>query len=316
MSANTLADSTTPTRRGHRTRARLLTEKLLQQEIHFVTNRSFSAHTPNSIGGRDILDRRLESQKTASVDNELPSHLAMMCISDLLTSTEEHALFRRMNFLKYLANSRRSALDPAKPRLRDAQRVTDLLAESEQIRDHLVHSNIRLVISIVRKHVTRQFTFDELLSEGLAALVQAAEKFDYDRGFRFSTYAFRVVSRSLFRFMQTRKRDSTRFYTSAEETVLDRPGETTSSLEDNARTEMRQKLRAMLQRLDRRERFILRCRYALGGHRKAHTLQFIAYKLGVSKERVRQIEKRAINKLTQMADGMLDDDVLLLEWLG
>ena len=304
-----------PRKRGD-AKARAQVEKLLQQEIHFVGNRSFPSHNTQSIGGRDVLERRLQNQKTASVDNELPAHLARMCISDLLTSEEEQALFRRMNYLKYRANSLRSSLDPQYPCRANVQQVSQLLSEAERIRDHLVHSNIRLVISIVRKHVTRQFTFDELLSEGLTALVQAAEKFDYDRGFRFSTYAFRVVSRSLFRFMQTRKRDSSRFYTSAEETVLDRAGESSSSLEDSAKTGMRKRLHTMLKRLDRRERFILRCRYALGGHRKAHTLQFIALKLGISKERVRQIEKRAIGKLTRMAAGSLDDDVLLLDWLG
>ena len=72
----------------------------------------------------------------------------------------------------------------------------------------------------------------------------------------------------------------------------------------------------LLDKLDRRERFILRCRYALGGHHQAQTLQGIAYKLGVSKERVRQIEKRAINKLKQLAAGTLDNDVLLTGWIG
>ena len=57
----------------------------------------------------------------------------------------------------------------------------------------------------------------------------------------------------------------------------------------------------MLDRLDRRERFIVRSRYALGSHRKVKTFQYLADKLGVSKERVRQLEQRAVGKLQAMA---------------
>ena len=57
----------------------------------------------------------------------------------------------------------------------------------------------------------------------------------------------------------------------------------------------------MLEQLDRRERFIIRCRYALGAHRKVRTFQYIADKLGVSKERARQIERRSVAKLQALA---------------
>jgi len=57
----------------------------------------------------------------------------------------------------------------------------------------------------------------------------------------------------------------------------------------------------MLEQLDRRERFIIRSRYALGAHRKVRTFQCLADKLGVSKERVRQLEQRAVSKLRTLA---------------
>jgi RNA polymerase primary sigma factor len=53
--------------------------------------------------------------------------------------------------------------------------------------------------------------------------------------------------------------------------------------------------------LDRRERFIIRARFSLGSHRRVHTLQSLADRLGVSKERVRQLEQRAMEKLRAMA---------------
>ena len=66
----------------------------------------------------------------------------------------------------------------------------------------------------------------------------------------------------------------------------------------------------MIKQLDRRERFIIRCRYALGSHRKVKSLQFLADKLGVSKERVRQLEIRAVRKLQSMAADVELDDVI------
>ena len=57
----------------------------------------------------------------------------------------------------------------------------------------------------------------------------------------------------------------------------------------------------MLDDLDRREKFIVRARFSLGSHRKVHTLQSLADRLGISKERVRQLERRAMDKLRTMA---------------
>ena len=64
---------------------------------------------------------------------------------------------------------------------------------------------------------------------------------------------------------------------------------------------LRDLMSSMLGELDRRERFIIRSRYALGAHRKVRTFQSLADKLGVSKERVRQLEQRAMSKLRAMA---------------
>lgn len=64
---------------------------------------------------------------------------------------------------------------------------------------------------------------------------------------------------------------------------------------------LRNCLSVLLGELDRREKLIIRARFALGSHRRVQTLQALADRLGVSKERVRQLEKRAIEKLIAMA---------------
>ena len=63
---------------------------------------------------------------------------------------------------------------------------------------------------------------------------------------------------------------------------------------------LRSKLDTLLDQLDRREKFIIRARFSLGGHRKVQTLQRLADSLGVSKERVRQLETRALGRLRDL----------------
>ena len=70
---------------------------------------------------------------------------------------------------------------------------------------------------------------------------------------------------------------------------------------DQVWSNLRDLTATMLNKLDRREQFIIRGRYALGAHRKACTFQELANRLGVSKERARQLEQRAVAKLRNMA---------------
>ena len=72
---------------------------------------------------------------------------------------------------------------------RCSTKVERFLAAAQAIRDHIIKANMRLVISVVKKFVTPQHSFDDMLSDGIYSLMQAVDKFDFDRGFRFSTYA-------------------------------------------------------------------------------------------------------------------------------
>jgi RNA polymerase primary sigma factor len=76
---------------------------------------------------------------------------------------------------------------PAKTKLRD--RSGDLIRISQQARDHLTSANLRLVVSIAKKYMNRGMNILDLVQEGNAGLIRAVEKFEYERGFKFSTYA-------------------------------------------------------------------------------------------------------------------------------
>lgn len=277
-------------------------QRLLETEIDFIPNESFqSPGIEKEIPREDELLSDVISSNAKELRN-LPGHLARLCEAPLLTADEEMRLFRRMNYLKYKATTIRSELNPRRPSKKKLQQAEDALQESAAIRDRILQSNTRLVMSIVKKFVTPQQSFDELLSDGIFSLMQAAEKFDYDRGFRFSTYAYRAIARNTYRKINDRQKENTRYALNSEEAVLGTADESSSSsVYDEAWDRLRRLLGNMMDRLDRRERFIIRSRYALGAHRKVRTFQCLADKLGVSKERVRQLEQRAVAKLQAFA---------------
>ena len=273
--------------------------ELLSREISFIPNRDFlQENAPDDSNAFRI--RSANSRTNASTPQGLPAHLARLCETELLTAEEERDLFRRMNLLKFWANRLRCRLNPDRLDRTAIKRLTRYLDEAEQIRDHLIKSNMRLVLSIARKFVTPQNSFDELLSEGVMCMMHAVEKFDFDRGFRFSTYAYRSVSRSLYRsVLGSRKQMSQlgRFDASVADRVEDN---SRSELADRLEQQHRELLTKMVNRLDRRERFIIRSRFALGAHGKKRTCRELAERLGISKERVRQLEQRALSKIREM----------------
>ena len=79
--------------------------------------------------------------------------------------------------------------------------------------------------------------------------------------------------------------------------------------QDRVWSNLRELTGTMLEKLDRRERFIIRSRYALGSHRKARSFKYLGDKLGISKERARQLEKRAVEKLKDLASEFEPDEI-------
>lgn len=279
------------------TRRRTL--ELLRTEIDFIPNGSFNHSDEFS---ESIVEATLEERCGAKAPAELPAHLRRMCEAELLTHEQEAALFREMNYLKFRANSLRSRLDPDNVDGEAVAMIDELLSRAQAIRDHIVQANTRLAMSIVKKFVTPQQSFDDLLSDSLLTLMQAVEKFDYDRGFRFSTYAYRSIARNAYRAVTKARAEEAKFTRDAEEWAFEQEDDHSSSTAtERVWSNLRELTASMLDKLDRRERFIIRSRYALGAHRKVRTFQSLADKLGVSKERVRQLEQRAVSKLRAMA---------------
>ena len=223
----------------------------------------------------------------------------------LLTAEQERVLFRRLNFVKYRAEAIRSTLHPTKPSKKKLRQIEDLLAEAESVRQRIVESNTRLVMSIARKRSNSPQQFDEFLSDGLMILLGAIDKFDYSRGFRFSTYATHSVQRHFYRLWKTGNRRQQRYVLTPNEVLADVAGSIDPEVNDIDTSQVYRRIISHAEeRLDGREKQILRLRFGLGPSGVSQTLREIAGDMGISKERVRQLQIKAVEKLRDVADEL------------
>ena len=277
-------------------------EVLLNEEVGFVSNRNFpELGNPTKWDMNEIRSWRTMLQGTAKSKVAEETEISRLCETGLLTAEQEVVLFRTMNQLKYGANVLRSRLNPKRPAVSTMNLISDFVDEAEEIRNHIVSANVRLVIAIVKRLTGPQHHFDEFVSDGTLSLMQVVEKFDFDRGFRFSTYAYRAITRTVYRKMANLHKQESRVMTTSDDMLMDVPNRHELSLSEQTWSNLRGLLSQFLDKLDAREQMIIHARYALGDTNKSQTFQSLADSLGVSKERVRQLERRAVKKLQSLA---------------
>ncbi len=277
----------------------------LTQEISFIHSPEFLKLTLADVdwqSGEIYVDESPDFRSTG--DRIVPSQLSYLFQKPLLTPPGELHLFRRMNYLRFLANRRRSQIDPSRPRVKVVREVEYLMAESEVARRQLVESNLRLVASIARKFSKSMNDFEDLLSEGNAILLYAIDKFDFGRGFRFSTYATHAIQRHFFRVIQRMQRKRRFEVDSPSEMLLKTlaaPAIETQATGPALTPEM---LRQMSKLLDERERRIIEERFGLRTKNSSEkTLKVLSDEMGLSKERVRQLQHRALAKLREFLES-------------
>jgi RNA polymerase primary sigma factor len=298
----------------------------------------------------DDEDERYDLTGLASTDT-VGLYLKEMARVPLLSTEEEVDLARRLEAgIKARKKLRKS------PEHKQALELQALVQDGVAAREHLIKANTRLVVSIAKKYMTRGVPFLDLIQEGNLGLMKAVEKFDYRRGFRFSTYATwwirqtitRAIAdqgrtirvpvhmsdriRKLYRVMREMEQENGRKATVEELAQImeveprkiqwmlkvswqplslehpvgeDEDSELGNFIENDSIPSpsqtthskmLRETLEEILNTLHPREARILRMRFGLQNGR-SYTLEEVGQKFGLTRERIRQIEGRALRRL-------------------
>jgi RNA polymerase primary sigma factor len=322
--------------------------------------------------GVDILDRESETAPEELLENEselepyygiesissddtIGLYLKEMSRVPLLSSEEELDLAKRIELGRF-ARQNLERLNGRTSALR-RQELEQQIADGELAREHLIKANTRLVVSIAKRYIGRGVPFLDLIQEGNLGLMKAVEKYEYRRGFRFSTYATWWIRQTITRsiadqgrtirvpvHMVDRIRQLYRLTHEMEQKLGRAPNndelaeamgvtpgkidwmmrvswlplslespinddeedselgmfvedQLTPSPIQSAYTKMlREKIEAVLETLPPREARILRLRFGLeNGH--TYTLEEVGQKFGLTRERIRQIESKALRRL-------------------
>ena len=182
-------------------------------------------------------------------------------------------------------------------------RIEKLYDESVAAKNQIIRANLRLVVSIAKRYVGPLGDFFEFVSDGNISLIRAVEKFDVSRGIKFSTYASWAIMKNFARTIPDVLRHRGRFCTSHSEmfsTVEDAREDHYE--QESAQIQRESHVQGVLKRLDERERQIVTSRFGLTRGQEPLTLKQVGAAMGVTKERVRQIQCRAMSKLRKAAE--------------
>lgn len=300
----------------------------------------------------DDFDPMIDLTRVSS-DDTVGLYLKEMSRVPLLSSDEELELAKRIE-------TGRSARHEANKQSASQTRRTEMenrVSEGVQAREHLIKANTRLVVSIAKRYIGRDVPFLDLIQEGNLGLMKAVEKYEYQRGFRFSTYATwwirQTITRSiadqgrtirvpvhmvdrirqLYRATHEMEQKLGRAPTNEElaEEIGVKPNKvdwmlrvswlplslespindddeeselgqfvedqvTPSPIQSTYTSLLREKIQEVLDTLPPREARILRLRFGLENG-KAYTLEEVGAKFGLTRERIRQIEGKALRRL-------------------
>jgi RNA polymerase primary sigma factor/RNA polymerase sigma factor len=276
-------------------------KRLLELPLEYMPNPLFERPEAERVipGPLPLAD---EAARKTRLPSGLPPYLASLYEVPLLNREQEVHLFRKFNYLKYRALQLRRELDPARARSSVMDEIERLYDEAVAMKNQIIRANLRLVVSIAKRHVGTADNFFELVSDGNMSLIRAVEKFDFARGNKFSTYASWAIMKNFARTIPDAHKHRDRYRTSQQETFAATRDERSDQYgQESAQFEREHQVEKILRRLDEREQKIIMSRFGLEPGHEPLTLKEVGAALGVTKERIRQIEARALGKLRKAA---------------
>ncbi len=275
--------------------------RLIDQPVDYMDSDEFRMKNADKIilGPPPQVDKKASRVKTPP---GLPPYLASLYSVPLLTREEEQYYFRKMNFLKFKASELRSSLNNSRPKAKDMDQIEDYLEQSIAVKNFLIRSNLRLVVSIAKKHNRPGRNFFEMVSDGNMSLIRAIEKFDYTQGNKFSTYSSWAIMKNFARSIPAENTQLDRFRTGKEDVFQYSKDDRANHFQQELVNKQQQSaIGEILKKLDQREKDIIICRFGLNQGSEPQTLEQIGSQFGVTKERIRQLEARALKKLRKIA---------------
>ncbi|MBX3317486.1 MAG: sigma-70 family RNA polymerase sigma factor [Phycisphaeraceae bacterium] len=222
----------------------------------------------------------------------------------ILTGAEEKVLFHQFNYARFRVYSLQKDVwaSPARqPNPSQAEEILRWYRLSERIREQIAETNLALVLAMAKRTRMSEVDFADLVSEGNMALLRAVDKFDAGRGYKFSTYACRAIlkafSRQGMKLSKYRQRFPTDFDPKLERSDFLETKRAT--FEKDAAEEVKRIVLDNRADLTDVERTVIEHRFGLesGDNEKPMTLEQVGQIIGVTKERVRQIQNKAMEKI-------------------
>jgi RNA polymerase primary sigma factor len=149
---------------------------------------------------------RKDAELTASADS-VRAYLKQIGKVALLNAEEEVELAKRIEAGLYAAERVRNAEDEGEKLVTQMRRdLKWIVRDGERAKNHLLEANLRLVVSLAKRYTGRGMAFLDLIQEGNLGLIRAVEKFDYTKGYKFSTYATWWIRQAITRAMADQAR--------------------------------------------------------------------------------------------------------------
>ncbi len=281
-------------------------KELLAVKIEFIPSDEFLAENAEQIiFGKPVSKLRSprpQPDKKELTVSSIKKYLESLKSIPRLTRDRETDLFRKYNYLKFRAFQAQQQLHLNSASGSRLNFIEKCLQHAEAVKNTIIEANLALVVGIAGKHTTTGATLRELISEGNFSLMRAVEKFDYTRGFRLATYASWIIAKDFARKVPADRR---RLDKGGADTLdnIQKDLRLTEGVDFGAIERARHSLVQVIKNeLDEREQHVILHHYGLTGSsiiKQTKTLQEIGDELNLSRERVRQLELTALQKLKQ-----------------
>lgn len=286
---------------------------LLDEEIGFIDDPVF--HEPHAY--RQLFDQAPQiPQPNTSwyhpvMDDLSDRRTHKKIVNVVLAPDQERALFLQFNYCRFRAATIQQEVTAHELTATQARQLLDWHERAQALRDRIAQFNLALVLAMAKRMRSSDLDFADLISEGNMALLRAVDKFNVSRGFKFSTYACRAILKAFSRIgvKQTQYRN---MFPTDFDPAMERSDHAERKFEgraDDCASEVRRIVVQNTAALTDVEQQVIHHRFALDRQTQTPplTLEQVGKLVGLTKERVRQIQNKALGKIRRSLEAQFID---------